>query len=84
MICPGYLLGWNDGLVMVSVLTLTDILLRLFVKGLLASNRAEVIGLPFVFRCASRSRGVNLHATDRVFYGIRHMIVSFHLLSLPR
>ena len=49
-----------------------EILLRIFIEGFLASRRAEVIGLSFVFGRSSRGCGVNVHVADGVMYGIVH------------
>ena len=46
-----------------------EIFLRLFIKRLLTTKRAEVIGLSFVFGRASGGRGVNVHMTNRIVYG---------------
>ena len=67
-------------LVMMSVFTLlTEILFGIFIKGLLASQRAEIIGLSFVFgrtRCGCR---VDIHSTNRVMNCICHVIYPFVL-----
>lgn len=56
-----------------SAATLTEILLRILVKGLLAAGGTEVIRLPFVLRCARRGRRVNIHSTNGVMNCICHM-----------
>ncbi|MDP1714924.1 MAG: hypothetical protein Q8L41_09275 [Anaerolineales bacterium] len=42
------------------------IFFRVLVKSLLATERAEIIGLPVVFGLASGGRGVNVHAADGI------------------
>jgi hypothetical protein len=58
-----------------------QILLRLFVKGLLATERTEVISLPFILGGASCGGGVDVHVTDRVMYGCCHKLISFVLID---
>jgi hypothetical protein len=69
-------------LVMMSVLTLTDILGGLFVKRLFASWGAKVVRLSLIFGRAGRGLGINFHSTYGVFYCICHTILSFPLIQL--
>jgi hypothetical protein len=65
-------------LVMMSVFVgFAEIFLRILVEGLLATERAEVISLPFVFGCASRCGRVNIHMADGVMYGSCHTLSPF-------
>ena len=52
--------------------TLTKILFRVFIEGRLASRRAEVIGLSFIFGCSCDGGGVNIHVANGIMYGISH------------
>lgn len=61
-----------------SSATLTDILFWIFIEGLLAARRAEVIGLSFVLRRTSRGLGVNVHSTNGIMHCICHTTLSFH------
>jgi len=54
-------------MIVMPVFTMAQVLLRVFVEGLLTAKRAEVVGLSFVLRRASRGRGVNVHAAYEVF-----------------
>lgn len=56
-----------------------EILLGVCVKSLLAAERAEIIGLPVVFRRPSSGGGINIHMADGVMYGGCHKQISFPL-----
>ena len=58
---------------MLLIMFLAEIFLRIFIEGSLTTRRAEVIGLSFIFGCSGGSRGVNIHAADRVVNGIVHL-----------
>lgn len=61
------------------------ILLGVFIKRLFTSERAEIISLSFVFRCASRGCGVNVHTADGVMYCVCHSFsFSLHYASFVR
>ena len=44
-----------------------EVLLKFFVKGFLAPERAEVVGLSFILGCASGGCGVNIHSAGEIF-----------------
>jgi len=48
---------------------IAEIFFRLFVKGLLATERTEVVDLPFILGCAGCGGGINVHVTDWVMHG---------------
>ena len=52
---------------MLTVFCRFDIFFRFCVKGPFASGRAEIIGLPLVFRFTGSSFGVNIHTTYGIF-----------------
>ena len=54
-----------------------NILLRLLIKGLPASGRAEIIDLSLVFRCTGGSGGVNIHVANGIMHSSCHTLVSF-------
>ena len=54
-----------------------EVFLRLLVECLLASERAEVIGLPVIFRRASGGGGIDIHVADGIVYSGCHNLVSF-------
>jgi hypothetical protein len=56
--------------VFVTVVFSFDILPWLLIEGFLAARCAEVVSLALKFRFASGSLGVNLHATNGVFYHV--------------
>jgi hypothetical protein len=64
------------GLVLMLVF-FADILLRLFVEGLLAAERAEVIRLAFVFGLASCGCRVNVHSAHGIFDSCDHSFLLF-------
>lgn len=66
---------------LVTVLMLcAQILLRVLVESLLASERTEVVGLSLVLGCTSGSGGINVHAAARIMYGGCHTLFPFHKL----
>ena len=70
-------------LMMVCVLVgFAQVLLRLFVEGFLATERAEVVGLAFILRCASGGGGINVHAAYGIVYCSCHSN-SFQLDYIP-
>ena len=63
------------------------IFLGIFIEGPLASRGTEVVCLSLVFRRASRSRGLNIHSTYSVMYGvchINHLLVFNRIIALTR
>jgi len=70
----------RSDLMMVGVFVgFSEILLGFLVEGLLATERAEIIGLAFIFRCASGCGGVDVHSADGIVYCCCHR---FYLLLL--
>jgi hypothetical protein len=68
---------------MVLVLAcIANILRGFLVKGRFASERAEVIGLSFVFGCAGSGNGVDIHVADRIMYSDCHTLSPFLELDL--
>ncbi len=65
---------------MMFVLTMTHIFLGVFIKGLLASRRAEVVGLPFILRLSSGGCGINIHATYGIFNCRCHKFIFFFVI----
>ena len=63
---------------------LAEILLRLFIEGLLATQRAEIIGLAFILGCASRSGRINVHAADGIMYCSCHRFSPFLLIMFVK
>lgn len=63
-------------------LCVADILFWRFVETLLAARRAEIVGLPFVFRPASGCIGVNFHAANGVFH--QHHLASIVLSAVEQ
>src|SRR3972149_355070 len=77
--CP---LPKGGELMLVSVFVgFAEIFLRLFIKSLLTTKRAEVISLTFVLGCASGGCGINVHPTDGVLNGCCHRLSPFVGLS---
>jgi hypothetical protein len=56
--------------VFVTVAFSFDILPRLLIEGFLAARCAEVVNLALIIRFASGGLGVNVHATNGVFYHV--------------
>jgi hypothetical protein len=54
--------------VFVTVADGLDVLAWFLIEGFLAARCAEVVSLTLIIRFASGSLGVNLHATNGVFY----------------
>jgi len=52
-----------------------NILFGVLIKLRLATLRAEIVGLPFVFTCTCGSFGINCHSTNWVF---EHVVFSFY------
>jgi hypothetical protein len=63
------------------LISFADIFFRLLVEGLLASERAEVIGLSFVFGRACRGGGINVHVADGIVNSGGHWLVSLLIFS---
>ena len=53
-----------------------EVFLRILVEGSLATQRAEVIGLSFVFRRPRCSGGIDIHVADWIVYGGCHNVPS--------
>ena len=60
---------------MLVFVRVTKIFFRLLVKSLLASERAEIICLSFVFGCASCGVGVNIHVANGIMNSGCHRLV---------
>ena len=67
---------------MMFVCAVPDVLLGILVKGIFAACRAEIIRLSFVLRFPSGSVGIDIHAANRVFYCIRHLLSPFYFFRL--
>jgi len=55
----------------------SKILLRFLVEGFLTTERAKIISLPFILRCASSGCGVNIHAANGIMYCSCHRLSPF-------
>ena len=59
-----------------------QVLFRLLVESLLATERAEVVGLAVVLRLACRALGRDIHVADGVFEGLSHKQSPFIVILL--
>ena len=67
----------EETLVMMFVCCMSDVLLWIFVEGIFAACRTEIVDLSFVFRLSSSSCGIDIHSTDGIFYCICHWFSPF-------
>ena len=64
-------------ILVLMIVFFTEILFRVLIERLLASERAEVIRLPVIFRRASGGGGIDIHVADGIVYSGCHKLVSF-------